>query len=101
MVVEGARGAADARIPVRGAVGFEGKRAMGDILNVVWLIILLQLFVPVLQRQIQTARRRSMIRQIERMRGSRVITIIHRQGPSRKRRYAAGRFGWTCGAWTP
>ena len=52
---------------------------MGDILNIVWLIILLQLFVPVLQRQLQTIRRRAMIRQIERMRGSRVITIIHRQ----------------------
>ncbi|MDI3340975.1 MAG: hypothetical protein QJR03_10640 [Sphaerobacter sp.] len=52
---------------------------MGSILDIVWILVLLQLFVPVLQRSLQTTRRRTMMRRIERARGSRLITIIHRQ----------------------
>lgn len=52
---------------------------MFDILILVFIIILLQLFVPYLQQRVRWSRRRSAIRRIEKARGSRVITIIHRQ----------------------
>jgi ClpP class serine protease len=52
---------------------------MGDILNFVWVILLLQVFVPLLQQRLLAARRLGKIRAIEKKRGSRVITLIHRQ----------------------
>jgi ClpP class serine protease len=52
---------------------------MGDILNIIWVLILLQLFVPLLRKRLLTARRLSIIRHLEKQRHSRVITMIHRQ----------------------
>jgi ClpP class serine protease len=52
---------------------------MGDILNIVWILLLIQFFLPVLQKRLQAQRRMSTIRDIERKRQSRVITLIHRQ----------------------
>ena len=52
---------------------------MGDLLNFVWILLLLQVFIPLLQQWMQAARRLMAIRTIERTRGSRVITMIHRQ----------------------
>lgn len=52
---------------------------MTDILNIVFIILLLQLFVPYLRKRVQAARRISALRGIERRRKSRVITMIHRQ----------------------
>lgn len=52
---------------------------MGDWINILWLLLLLQAFIPMIQRQMLAARRLGMIRTLERTRGSRVITMIHRQ----------------------
>src|SRR5262245_282623 len=52
---------------------------MGDILNIVWILMLLQLFVPLLRKRLLAARRLSIMRQLEKKRRSRVITMIHRQ----------------------
>lgn len=52
---------------------------MGDILNVVWILVLLQVFIPLILKQMLTARRLGAIRNLERQRQSRVITMIHRQ----------------------
>ena len=52
---------------------------MGDILNFVWIILLIQVFVPALMQRVQAGRRLATLRKIEKQRGSRVITLIHRQ----------------------
>jgi ClpP class serine protease len=52
---------------------------MNDILNFVWIIILIQIFVPLLQKRLQAAQRLGVMRSIEKKRQSRVITVIHRQ----------------------
>ncbi|MDR7418886.1 MAG: ATP-dependent Clp protease proteolytic subunit [Armatimonadota bacterium] len=52
---------------------------MGDWLSVLWILLLLQAFIPLFQRQMLAARRLAMIRTLERKRNSRVITLIHRQ----------------------
>lgn len=50
--------------------------SIGDLL---WIIILLSAFQPALRWYLLTARRMQMIRRIERVRGTRVIALIHRQ----------------------
>jgi ClpP class serine protease len=52
---------------------------MGETLNILWMLILLQLFVPLLWKRLQAARRLSLIRRLEQHRHTRVITLIHRQ----------------------
>ena len=52
---------------------------MGDILNVIWVLFLLQAFLPLLQKQLLLFRRQSAMKVIETRRKSRVITMIHRQ----------------------
>jgi ClpP class serine protease len=52
---------------------------MGDFLNLVWILVLLQVFIPLVQQRVQAARRLMAIRTIETRRRSRVITMIHRQ----------------------
>jgi ClpP class serine protease len=52
---------------------------MNDVLSILWLLILLQAFVPLLQKRLLLARRQMAIRAIEVRRKSRVITMIHRQ----------------------
>ncbi len=52
---------------------------MDSILSILWLLILLQAFVPLFQKQLLTTRRQMAIRAIENKRKSRVITMIHRQ----------------------
>ena len=52
---------------------------IGDILNIVWILLLLQLFLPLLQKRMLTARRLSTIQSLEKKRQSRMITMIHRQ----------------------
>jgi ClpP class serine protease len=52
---------------------------MSDALNIIWMLLLLQLFVPLVRKRLLTARRLSIIRQLEKHRHSRVITMIHRQ----------------------
>lgn len=52
---------------------------VGDILNLFWILILIQIFVPLLQKRMLEAQRRSAIRKLEAKRGSRLITMIHRQ----------------------
>jgi len=52
---------------------------LGDIFNIVWILFLLSTFVPILTRRALDARRRMVIDAIERKRGSRLITLIHRQ----------------------
>ncbi|MCG0278520.1 MAG: ATP-dependent Clp protease proteolytic subunit [Thermanaeromonas sp.] len=50
-----------------------------DILSLIWLIFLISAFLPMLhQRRIEAARLR-LIRSFEKKRGSRLITLIHRQ----------------------
>ncbi len=50
-----------------------------SISDILWIILLLSAFQPVVQRYILSARRLSLIRRIERQRGSRVIALIHRE----------------------
>jgi ClpP class serine protease len=52
---------------------------MTDILNVILILFLLQAFIPLIQRRILMARRWNTLRAFERARGSRAITMIHRQ----------------------
>ncbi len=52
---------------------------MGDIVNIIWILVLLQVFIPLIQQRMQAARRLTAIRAIETRRKSRVITMIHRQ----------------------
>ncbi len=53
--------------------------SIGDILNVVWILLLLQVFIPVVRQAMLNARRQRTIRTIESSRSSRLITLIHRQ----------------------
>ena len=50
-----------------------------NISSLLWLLILFSVMVPVLQRRMLQARRLQAIRNLEKRRGSRVITMIHRQ----------------------
>ncbi len=50
-----------------------------DLVSLIWLIILLSSFQPLLQQRILLARRVAAINRLERRRGTRVITLIHRQ----------------------
>ncbi len=52
---------------------------MGDIVNLLFFLLLLQALVPFVQRRILEFRRRAAIRALELKRKSRVITMIHRQ----------------------
>jgi ClpP class serine protease len=53
--------------------------AMGEFMNIIWIIILIQIFIPLLQKRILAGRRLATMRNIEKKRASRVITMIHRQ----------------------
>lgn len=50
-----------------------------NIFNVVWVLLLLSFFIPYFQQRLLMARRLSIIRNLEKKRQSRVITMIHRQ----------------------
>src|SRR5512139_1861194 len=52
---------------------------MNNILNILWIIILIQIFIPLLQKRLLAAKRLGMMRNLEKYRQSRVITMIHRQ----------------------
>jgi ClpP class serine protease len=52
---------------------------MGSIGNLLWLLIAISIFVPVLQARLLDLTRLRSLRRLERQRGSRVITLIHRQ----------------------
>ena len=52
---------------------------MGNILNIIWIIIMIQIFITYVQKRLQEAKRLGTIRSIEKKRQSRVITMIHRQ----------------------
>jgi len=52
---------------------------MGDLLSIFYVLIAAQLFVPLLQRQLLAMRRQGSMKELEKKRNSRVITLIHRQ----------------------
>jgi len=52
---------------------------MGDILSIIWILILLQVFIPLIQKKVLDYQRMAAIRAVERKRKSRLITMIHRQ----------------------
>ena len=52
---------------------------MSDIFNIIWILFLLSALIPALTRRATEARRQMFIDTIERKRGSRLITLIHRQ----------------------
>jgi len=52
---------------------------LSDLLNVIWVLFLISTFVPMITKRTVEARRRMVIDAIERKRGSRLITLIHRQ----------------------
>ncbi len=52
---------------------------MGDFASLFWIFFALQIFLPLLQRRLLDARRTAALRALERARGTRVITLIHRQ----------------------
>ena len=53
--------------------------SLGDIFNIIWILFLIQAFLPLVQRYRLALARTNAIRALERARGSRVITLIHRQ----------------------
>lgn len=53
--------------------------SFGDILNVLWIVLLISAFLPVLRQQRVEVFRLRLIRRFEERRGSRLITLIHRQ----------------------
>ncbi len=52
---------------------------IGDILNIVWILLLLQIFVPIVRQSMLNARRQMAMRTFESKRNSRLVTLIHRQ----------------------
>jgi len=50
-----------------------------EILSYAWVLILLFLIQPLVHKRLQEGRRRRKIRELEAARGSRVITLVHRQ----------------------
>jgi ClpP class serine protease len=52
---------------------------MTDFLNILYILLLLQVFIPMLQRRLIQEMRLGAIRRLEARRRSRVITMIHRQ----------------------
>jgi ClpP class serine protease len=52
---------------------------MSDILNIIWIILLIQIFIPLFQKRFLAAKRLGIMRNIEKKRQSRVITMLHRQ----------------------
>jgi ClpP class serine protease len=52
---------------------------MNNILTILWIIILIQIFIPLLMKRWLAAKRLRMMRDFENKRKSRVITMIHRQ----------------------
>jgi len=53
--------------------------SIGDVLNLVFIVLLILAVVPFVQRRMLEARRLRLITAFERSRGSRLITLIHRQ----------------------
>ncbi len=49
------------------------------ILNLLWMLIMIQVFIPLLMKRLLEIRRQAAIRALEVKRHSRVITMIHRQ----------------------
>ena len=52
---------------------------LSDILSIIWVLFLLSTFLPLLNMRAVEARRRMVMDAIERKRGSRLVTLIHRQ----------------------
>lgn len=52
---------------------------VNDYLNVLWMLVLLSFFIPVIQKRMLASQRFSTIQHMEKGRNSRVITMIHRQ----------------------
>lgn len=52
---------------------------MPDLSWIIWVLVVAQFFIPLLQRSMLQRARQAAIRSVERQRGSRVITMIHRQ----------------------
>lgn len=50
-----------------------------NITSLIWMLILFTLMIPLIQRRMLQARRLQAIRNLEKRRGSRVITMIHRE----------------------
>lgn len=50
-----------------------------DLLNLFWIFIVITTVLPLVQRKLLEAARVRAIQRVERLRGSRVITLIHRQ----------------------
>jgi ClpP class serine protease len=52
---------------------------MGDFMNIIWILILIQIFIPLLQKRLLMYKRLKTMQSVENKRQSRVITMIHRQ----------------------
>ncbi|RJQ53177.1 MAG: hypothetical protein C4521_07860 [Actinobacteria bacterium] len=52
---------------------------MISLIDIIWILILLQFFIPVIQRRVLAMRRVAAIRRVESKNKSRLITMIHRQ----------------------
>jgi len=52
---------------------------MSDFWSIIWVVIILATFMPILQQKVLNARRITLMRRMETKRKSRVITLIHRQ----------------------
>ena len=52
---------------------------MGDFMNIIWFIILIQIFIPLIQKRWLMYKRLRTMQEVEKRRQSRVITMIHRQ----------------------
>src|SRR3990172_10370594 len=52
---------------------------MSNLSNLLWVLFLIAAFAPYFQQKILVLARLRLLRKLERTRGSRVITLIHRQ----------------------
>lgn len=50
-----------------------------NLFNLLWIFIIISTLIPVLQKRLLEANRRRVMRQLEKKRNSRLITLIHRQ----------------------
>lgn len=50
-----------------------------SIFDLIWIVLIITTLVPIVQRQLVENARRNLIRRFEKKRGSRLITLIHRQ----------------------
>nr|QNT35686.1 hypothetical protein HAHEADPM_00020 [uncultured Methanosarcinales archaeon] len=56
-----------------------GGDSIGGMLNIFWVFLMISMLIPLIKKKFPDAARLKLIQTMEKKRGSRVITMIHRQ----------------------